>query len=373
MKQVVLVTNSMKMGGLHSVIEEHARLFLSAGLDVRVVLFSRGGDVPNELRERVHYLPRVDSGSELYLRILYALFRPFFRGIGNLFEGRKNARIFNEFLDEAGVGAEDLVVIHGFRPIASLRLVSHPRLVKVMHELQSMHAGKASGWLQQVRFSLIRSCYRLGKAVAVSEAVKRDFLDVVGGEEPVTVISNGIDIQALWESAKKSKTLELSRPYIVSVGRLVDVKGFDVLIKAYAVSRVRQTHDLVIVGEGKQRQGLESLVAENGLEDCVHLTGYVKPPFGIVKNAALYVGASFHEGFGLALLEAMCLGVPVLASRVSGFEEIMADYPEAMFCAGDVDDLCCHLDEFMTQCPGAAQSIPSRYNFSEILQRYLRL
>ena len=373
MKRVVLVTSSMKMGGLNSVIEEHAQLFLSAGLDVSVVLLRRGGEVPSGLQGRVHYMPKIDSNSVFYLRILYALFRPFLRGIGNLFAGRRNARIFHEFLEESGVEADDLVAIHGFRTIAALRRVSHPRLVKVMHELQSMHVGWASGWMRRLRFRLIRNCYQRGRLVAVSEAVKRDFRDVVGGAQQVTVISNGIDVQALWLLAKESETLALSRPYIVSVGRLVDVKGFDILINAYAASSARESHDLVIVGEGKQRPQLEALVCELGLEHRVHLTGYVKPPFGIVKNAALYVGASFHEGFGLALLEAMCLGVPVLASRVSGFEEIMENYPDALFRAGDQDDLRRHLDAAMMRCPGQNQCIPTRYNFSEILQSYLRL
>ena len=75
----------------------------------------------------------------------------------------------------------------------------------------------------------------------------------------------------------------------------------------------------------------------------------------------------------MALLEAMCLGVPVLASRVSGFEEIMENYPDALFRAGDQDDLRRHLDAAMMRCPGQNQCIPTRYNFSEILQSYLRL
>ena len=123
MKRVVLVTSSMKMGGLNSVIEEHAQLFLSAGLDVSVVLLRRGGEVPSGLQGRVHYMPKIDSNSVFYLRILYALFRPFLRGIGNLFAGRRNARIFHEFLEESGVEADDLVAIHGFRTIAALRRV----------------------------------------------------------------------------------------------------------------------------------------------------------------------------------------------------------------------------------------------------------
>ena len=133
MKRVVLVTSSMKMGGLNSVIEEHAQLFLSAGLDVSVVLLRRGGEVPSGLQGRVHYMPKIDSNSVFYLRILYALFRPFLRGIGNLFAGRRNARIFHEFLEESGVEADDLVAIHGFRTIAALRRVSHPRRVKAEH------------------------------------------------------------------------------------------------------------------------------------------------------------------------------------------------------------------------------------------------
>ncbi|MQX52702.1 glycosyltransferase [Alcanivorax sediminis] len=373
MKKVLLVTGSMKIGGLNSVIVEHARMFLSAGYDVRIILTSRKGELPEDLQDKIHYLDLENAESGLVVRLLYAVFRTFLKGIGNLFAAQKNRALFENLMLELGVNNEDMIVIHGFKVTAALRELRHPNLVKVMHEIQSKHAGKSVGWVRRIRYRLIAACYEQGKRVAVSRAVKDDYVKEVGGHGAVTVIGNGVNVSALVEASMTAPSMNISRPYIVSVGRLVEVKGFDVLIRAFAKSNARHTHDLVIVGEGKERGALCCLSKELGVDDRVHLAGYVKPPFGIVREATLYVGASFHEGFGLALLEAMCLGLPVVASRVSGFEEIMEAYPECMFEAGNVEELARLIDQTLLSDGKGRPAMPERYDFDEILKNYLLL
>ena len=373
MKKVLLVTGSMKIGGLNSVIVEHARMFLSAGCEVHIVLTSRKGELPEDLQDKVHYLNLDNAESGLIMRLLYAIFRPFLKGIGNLFAEKKNRTIFENLMLDLGVSNEDMIVIHGFKVAAAFRGVCHPNLVKVMHEIQSEHAGGSGGWVRRIRYKLIAGCYERGKRVAVSKAVRDDYLKVVGGKGAVAVIGNGVNVSALLEASKTAPSMNHSRPYIVSVGRLVKVKGFDVLIRAYAKSDASHTHDLVIVGEGKEREAISRLIRELGLDEKVYLAGYVKPPFCIVREADLYVGASFHEGFGLALLEAMSLGLPVIASRVSGFEEIMEANPECMFEAGDVDALARLMDQVLQSDEKGRQVMPERYDFDEILKSYLLL
>ncbi|WP_348720092.1 glycosyltransferase [uncultured Alcanivorax sp.] len=372
-QKVVLVTNSLMVGGLCSVIVEQAHAFDRAGCEVHVVLLNSNSEAAEESPCSVHYLPLSDSNVRLRHRVLYALFRPFLKGIGNWFSARYNCKRFNQFLRELGVACDDVVILHGFRTVVSLRQFDHPGLIKVMHEMQSDHVGPFGGGLGALRAYFVRACYVKGARVAVSEAVKLDYREKIKGKGAVEVISNGINSARVIALSEASKGPCFSRPYIVSVGRLVPVKGFDVLIRAFGKSAISKTHDLVIVGEGKELDGLAALANEVGVPEKIHFPGYISPPFSIVRKADLYVGASYHEGFGLALLEAIALGVPVMASRVSGFEEIVRHCGGVMFEAGDVDGLSELLDQFK---PGVACEdglALDRYGFDALVKQYLRL
>jgi glycosyltransferase involved in cell wall biosynthesis len=105
------------------------------------------------------------------------------------------------------------------------------------------------------------------------------------------------------------------RPYIVSSGRLVRTKGFEVALRAYAKAGVHHQCDYVILGQGSLRERLVDLIEELGLQGHVHLLGYQSEPFPIVEKALCFVHASAREGFPNVLVEALSLGVPVIATN----------------------------------------------------------
>ena len=101
---------------------------------------------------------------------------------------------------------------------------------------------------------------------------------------------------------------------VVSVGRLSYEKGYDLLIRAFAL--VKQKHpewNLLILGDGVLRQQLERLVVELGLEGRVFMPGAVENPYRYLSRADLYVLPSRIEGFGMVLCEAMACGLAVVA------------------------------------------------------------
>ena len=113
--------------------------------------------------------------------------------------------------------------------------------------------------------------------------------------------------------------LNPNQPISLSVGRLVPTKAFDNLISAWQPSHGQ----LIIVGDGAEREKLEGLIRQRGLEQCVKLAGFRPDVRGMMPAADLLVFASHREGFSYALAEALLSGLPVLSTKVPGAQEVL--------------------------------------------------
>jgi glycosyltransferase involved in cell wall biosynthesis len=118
-----------------------------------------------------------------------------------------------------------------------------------------------------------------------------------------------------------------SKPFILAVGRLFSAhKGFDVLIRAHAAVQAKQVdHNLVILGEGSDRDALESLARGLGVSGSVFMPGFQRNPFPFFKAATAFAFPARIDGLARVLLEALILGLPVIASRASGPREVLED------------------------------------------------
>ncbi|MEZ9421292.1 glycosyltransferase [Vibrio breoganii] len=111
------------------------------------------------------------------------------------------------------------------------------------------------------------------------------------------------------------KPIDISKEFIVSVGRLNESnKDFTTLIKAFIRTAKYHDLDLVIIGDGPSRKHLTNLALSSPYKERIHFTGFIENPFPIVKQAKAFVLSSRSESFGMVLLEAMSLNVPVIAS-----------------------------------------------------------
>ena len=113
---------------------------------------------------------------------------------------------------------------------------------------------------------------------------------------------------------------------IVAVGRLIDQKNPFMLLNAfYAIQKKYPTYKLTFYGEGYLSEELKEQAKKMGISDKVYLPGAVKDIFEHIKKAKLYVMTSQYEGMPNALIEAMCVGVPVISTRVSGAVDLIHD------------------------------------------------
>lgn len=127
---------------------------------------------------------------------------------------------------------------------------------------------------------------------------------------------------------------------IVTVGRLDPAKNHRLLIDAFdSFVKRHLDYKLYIYGEGSLRIEIDKLIVEKGLSDCVYLMGATKDIFAKILNSTAFVLSSNYEGMPNALIEAMCLGLPCISTRVSGATEIIKSGFNGILIENSVDQL----------------------------------
>lgn len=115
-------------------------------------------------------------------------------------------------------------------------------------------------------------------------------------------------------------------PKIVSVGRMTKEKGHAILVQAVAELARERPIQLLLVGDGPDRPGLERLVHRLGLEAQISFAGFLANPFDLMRSADVFVNPSLREGFGLVLVEAARVGAAIVATDCDfGPREIIVD------------------------------------------------
>lgn len=166
---------------------------------------------------------------------------------------------------------------------------------------------------------------RLDATISVAQAVRDDAIDLGARRERAFTIPNGVSVARVQELST-AEEIVFAQPTIVGVGRLAHEKGFDTLLRAHALARRKIAHELVLVGDGRERASLERLTAELGIDDSVTFAGYQANPYPWIAAADLVCLPSRHEASPLIVPEALVLRRPVVATDCpGGTRESLAD------------------------------------------------
>ena len=135
----------------------------------------------------------------------------------------------------------------------------------------------------------------------------------------ITVIHNPINLDETKTLSEVNLNLEDKGRFIVSAGRLIPEKGYDVLIKAFFVLKNKYPdYNLIILGEGKERNRLEKLITNFKLNNSIFLPGNVANVYPYFKQAKLCVVSSIIEGFPNVLLQMMSQNTKVVSTLCAG-------------------------------------------------------
>lgn len=200
--------------------------------------------------------------------------------------------------------APDVVLVHGvraFRLARSPLVWPRPKVAFVAHNFR-------------FKEELADADLLIAASEPVASAICEQFPDT-----PLTLVEN---FGRLWFAPVRAEPKTPVR--IGALGRLHPSKGFDVLVEtAASLKRRGLAFVLEIAGEGDERKGLETRIAELGLQDVVRLPGWTDNPSAFLGGLDLFVMSSRLESFGLVLIEAMAAGVPVVSTDIDGPGQIL--------------------------------------------------
>jgi glycosyltransferase involved in cell wall biosynthesis len=156
------------------------------------------------------------------------------------------------------------------------------------------------------------------KVVAESSDTKKNAEKYYVFNNKVFVVPLAYEKFDFKRKSRKQLNLNENKIYLISVGRMVERKGYKYLVEA--LKRLPKNVNAIILGEGPEKENLLKLAKKLKVENRLILPGFVseEEKFQYLDNADIYVLSSLHEGFGIVLQEAMQVGLPIVATNNGG-------------------------------------------------------
>jgi glycosyltransferase involved in cell wall biosynthesis len=208
---------------------------------------------------------------------------------------------------------------------------SKSRMVVCEHIALEQALGNEKFFMRHVLKLLIRIFYRFaGSVVTVSKTAADELKSHGVPKNKIEVIYNPVITNDLLAGSDEKIDLpwfnSQTAPIILSIGRLTVQKDFETLIRAAAEVKKQREVKLLILGDGPEKENLNQLIRQLGLESDVLMPGFVKNPYSYFKYSSVFVLSSRWEGLPTVLIEALAFGVPIVSTDCpAGPKEILQE------------------------------------------------
>ncbi len=219
----------------------------------------------------------------------------------------------------------DLIHAHGSKGgiLARAARIASPRTPVIVTPHQFGFANYFAGRGQRIGYRLIeRAMVPLASRILCVCEDEARLAGEIGAGRKARVVYNGIDLPRVGVPHPRVAALRERGPVVCAVAELHPRKGVTTLVEAMVGIHAGHPHAaLVVAGEGEERDRIERLATELGLEQRVVLLGLVEDVTGVLAAADVFVNPAWAEAFPYAVLEAMAVGTPVVATDAGGTRE----------------------------------------------------
>ncbi|CAO5675697.1 MAG: GalNAc-alpha-(1-_4)-GalNAc-alpha-(1-_3)-diNAcBac-PP-undecaprenol alpha-1,4-N-acetyl-D-galactosaminyltransferase [Holosporales bacterium] len=301
-RKLTFIISSMRSGGAERVMASLVNHFVEIGYDVTLILFTPASEKRfYEIDERVH-VKALDCLS--YNQSIFVYIKNIFYCLFVLRKALKKISpdCIISFLESVNIAT--LMANYGLK----IPVIVSERIDPHFHRVFAVYR-----FARKVLYPL--STFIVMQTKGAAKYFSDHFL------KKIKIIPN--PIRALMDMKEHAHSSYYCFK-IINVARLVDFKNQATLIKAFSLFlKEYPNSQLEIYGEGDRKEALEHLIKGLNLEENVFLKGNYRPIEEKLIDADIFVFPSFYEGFPNALLEAMSVGLPVIASNVTGNNDLV--------------------------------------------------
>jgi len=291
----------------------------------------------------------------------------------------------SKIVDVAKYEQLDLLHVHYAIPHASAAYTAKKILaeegiilpvVTTLHGTDITLLGKDESFEPVISFAINKS----DKVTAVSHSLRNDTYKLFGVNNDIEVIPNFICVDELTfenQDDFRKQYAPNGERILVHISNFRPVKRVDDVLRVFGSVQEIIPSKLILVGDGPERSRVESMSREMGTCDDVIFLGKVKNPTDVLGIADLFLLPSENESFGLAALEAMAAGVPVISTNTGGIPEVNRHGVSGMMSdVGDVEDMaknCIYLlnnEERLNKFRAKALARAREFDIHAILPKY---
>jgi len=314
-KRVLFLITTLSGGGAEKILTDYVNTMNPSKYDVTVQTFHDIGIYRERLADHVHYRTIVRNPESLAgkvkSRLLWMLLPPAYVYHKYVEDGYDYEVAFTEGVATKFIAASDSVKARKYAYV-------HIDLYSNFYTERF--------WRNQEEQA--KDYKKFDRILCVSESTKIAFEKRFGHYDAVQVKYNYInDEEIIRMSGEELKDAEKSCSMrIITIGRLVSQKGYDRLLRI--MKNLKNDNidiELWILGEGEKHSEFSRFINREGLQREVKLWGFQDNPYKFMKYCDLFVCSSRSEGYGLAIAEAMLLGLPILSTICSGPDELLGN------------------------------------------------
>ncbi len=316
-------------GGSGVVATELGKALADKGHEIHFITYSQPVRLAS-LHKRVRYHEVVVSDYPLFIYPPYELV------------------LASKMIEVAKYEKLDLMHVHYAIPHASAAITAkqvlaeegiHLPVITTLHGTDITLLGKDASFEPVISFAINKS----DAVTAVSNSLKNDTYKLFGINRDIEVIPNFLNLDKTEFSGRQELRDEYATPdekILIHVSNFRPVKRIEDIIDVFARIKDQIPSQLVLLGDGPERTRAEQKCRQLGIYEKVTFVGNVKNPMELLNIGDVFMLPSESESFGLAALEAMAVGLPVISTNTGGLPEVNRHGVTGMMSdVGDVEDM----------------------------------